>query len=413
MYDDETIEALREQLRQAAEIPFYGRRFEAAGVDPEEVDSYAALGDVPFTTAADVHTAIEEHPPDGTLGAESGMLAFQPIGDERAPVFDSAADLDAAAEVQAYVFESIGVSPGDRVVVSFGYHGHGNGYLNQRGLDEVGAQTIPLGPGDPEEAAEVIRTFDVEVLLGTPAYALDVAEAGAEVDAFLSVGAPFSVVPGLRARVSEALGGAATGEYYGTRRVAPAALLPPGAEQFRVVDDHVVVEVVDPDTGEQVDPGGRGEVVLTNLNKEGMPLVRYRTGDVADVATDGDDVVLPDGVVGGIDDRFETTHGTVYPGVVGAVLFGFESLSGAYRVEVVRPGDEDRLRVVCEGSADHEALHDHLAGRLSAPLDEVVLVDDLPDGPLVVDRRDGEAPPRERTISERLRRAVGRLTGDR
>jgi phenylacetate-CoA ligase len=166
----------------------------------------------------------------------------------------------------------------------------------------------------------------------------------------------------------------------------PVAAETAAEDGLRVVDDYAVVEVVDPDTGEVLDDGERGEVVVTHLRKEGIPLVRYRTGDLAELAVRDGTVVLPDGVIGRTDERLKVKGVKVYPESIETVLAGFEGLTGEYRVEVSQPETTDRLVVICEGEADADELRAALADRLIVTPDAVELVADL-DEPGVVDER--------------------------
>ncbi|MHB9286466.1 phenylacetate--CoA ligase family protein [Halobacteriales archaeon Cl-PHB] len=387
MYDSETLSAVREQLRRAAGYEFYAERFADSGVDPDAVDSWADFRDLPFTTGADLAADFEAHSPTGSLYDGAAMVTFSPMGEDLAPVFDTAADLSHQAAVNAAVFERAGIEGGDRVVNTFGYQLFGTGYVIHRALEDLGAEVFPLGPGDSEQAASIIQEYDVDALVGNPSFALKIGDAGGSVDTFVGAGEPFTSVPGRRDAVTDALGAETAIDYFGTRHIMPVAAETPAEDGLHVVDDYAVVEIVDPDTGEVLDEGERGEVVVTHVQKEGIPLVRYRTGDLAELETRGEDVVMPDGVIGRTDDRLKVKGVKVYPESIGTVLAAFEGLTGEYRVAVDQPDATDRLTVVCEGEADADALRQALADRLIISPDEVEVVDDLEEGPTVDDCR--------------------------
>lgn len=386
MYDRDTLESVRVQLDRAAEYDLYADHFADADVDLTAVDSWEAFRDLPFLGADDLEADYEAHAPEGSLYDGAAMLSFTPLGDDLVPVFDTRRDLAHQAEVNARVFERAGIEPGDRVLNTFGYHTFGTGILVHRGLEELGAEVLPAGPGESEQAATMVQEFGVDALVGNPSFALKLGEAGANVERFVGAGEPFTSIPGYRERVKEALGAETACDYFGTRQILPVAVETIAEDGLRVVDDYAVVEIIDPDTGEVLPPDERGEVVVTHVRKEGVPLVRYRTGDLAELEHRGDDVVMPDGVIGRTDQRLKVKGVKVYPESLRTVLAAFDDLIDAYRIEVTRPRATDHLRLVVEGEADLAELRQAVKERLLVIPDEIDIVDSL-DDPGVVDSR--------------------------
>ncbi len=378
MFDDETLAAVSDQLERAAGHDLY----DAVG----PVESWDAFRELPFLTGEDLAADFEAHPPDGSLHEPSAMMCFTPLGDDLAPVFDTARDLEWQEQAHARAFERAGVEPGDRVVNTFGYHTFGTGLVLQRGLEALGAEVVPSGPGDSEATAATLETYDVDVLVGNPSFALKVADQGATVDTFVGGGEPFTSVPGLRADVKDALDADVAVDYFGSRQILPVAVETTGEDGLVVCDDYALVEVVDPDTGDLVPFGERGELVVTHLRKEACPLVRYRTGDLAAWEERGGEVVLPGGVIGRTDDRLKVKGVKLYPESLGTVLAGFPDLTGEYRLEVTRPESTDHIRLVVEGEADREALAAAVKDRLLVAPDELELVATLDDGGVVDER---------------------------
>ena len=386
MYDSEVLSDLRDQLERVSTYDLYRQQFEEAGVEPSAIETWEDFQAVPFTTADDLKADLEANPPEGSLSPRGAMLSFSPLGDELAPMFDTKADLEYEAAANAAVFERMGIEEGDRVLNTFGYELFGTGYLIQRGLEELGAEVIPAGPGESEQAAETISTYDVDALIGNPSFALKVAEAGGEVDVFVGAGEPFTSIPGYREEVKAALGCETAVDYFGTRHVLPIAAETSEEDGLHVVDEYAIVELVDPDTGEPLPPGERGEVVVTHRRKEGFPLVRYRTGDLAEIEERDGELVLPDGVIGRTDERLKVKGVKLYPEAIPTVLAAFDDLTGEFRLEVTRPESTDYLKVVCEGEADEEELAAALAERLLISPNELAFVDELEE-PGVVDHR--------------------------
>ncbi|GAB7011920.1 phenylacetate--CoA ligase family protein [Halolamina salina] len=382
MYDSETLAAVREQLTRATDHEFYAD----ADIDPDAVDSWDAFREIPFTTGEELVADFEADPPTGSLYDGAAMVTFSPMGEDLQPVFDTRGDLEHQAAVNAEVFERAGIEPGDRVINTFGYQLFGTGYVVHRALEELGAEVFPLGPGDSEQAADITHQFDVDALIGNPSFALKVGEAGGEVDTFVGAGEPFTSIPGRREAVKEALGASTATDYFGTRHIMPVAAETEAEDGLHVVTDYAVVEIVDPDTGEVLGTGERGEVVVTHVRKEGIPLIRYRTGDLAELEKRDGELVLPDGVIGRTDERLKVKGVKVYPESIETVLAGFEGLTGEYRIEVDQPETTDRLTIVCEGEAPVDDLRAALGDRLLVTPDEVTLVAEL-DETGIVDNR--------------------------
>lgn len=384
MHDSETLDAVRQQLERAADFDLYESRL--ADVDPSAIDSWDDFRDLPFTTTEALEDDFEAEPPTGSLYDEAAMVTFSPMGEGLAPVFDTRADIEHQASINADVLERAGIEPGDRVVNTFGYHLFGTGYVIHRALETLGAEVFPLGPGDSEQAADIITEYDVDALIGNPSFALKIGDAGGQVDTFVGAGEPFTSVPGRREAVKEALDASTAVDYFGTRHIMPIAAETDTEDGLHVVDDYAIVEIVDPDSGEVLPEGERGEVVVTHVQKEGLPLIRYRTGDLAELEQRGDEVVLPDGVIGRTDERLKIKGVKVYPESIETVLAAFDGLSGNYRIEVEQDGSTDSLTVVCEGTADADELASELGERLLISPDAVELSEEL-DTDGIVDNR--------------------------
>jgi phenylacetate-CoA ligase len=378
MDDEETLAAVNEQLERVGDYELYD--------DLGPVDSWEAFRDLPFLTGKDLKADYDDHAPEGSLYDGAAMMCFTPLGDDLAPVFDTTADLEWQAEANARAFERAGIEAGDRVLNTFGYHTFGTGIIVQRGLEALGAEVIPAGPGESEQAAGTISQFDVDALVGNPSFALKVGEAGASVDTFVGAGEPFTSIPGMREQVKDALDADTAVDYFGTRQILPVAAETENEDGLYLLDDYALIEVVDPDTGELLPFGERGELVVTHLKKEGCPLVRYRTGDLAEWEQRDGEVVLPDGVIGRTDGRLKVKGVKLYPESLGTVLAGFEELTGEFRLEVSRPESTDQIRLVVEGNADIEELAAAVKDRLLVAPNEVELVDDIDDTGVVDER---------------------------
>lgn len=395
-YDDGLLEQLRNHLASLADDPFYADRFEAAGRSPEDIHSWEDFRSLPLLTTEDLLDDVDAQPPTGSLHEPGSMISFTPAKDGELPVFDTPADIERICDVHESLLERLGIEPGMRAMITLSYHGFGTGYLLHRVLESYGVEVIPAGPGEAEAKADRIDAFDVDILWGNPSFALEIAEHGGEaVDIFIGGGEPFTSVPGRRQDVHDAFGDLDVAvDTYGLRQAWPVAMECAAEKGMHVAQDYMLVEIVDPESGEPVACGERGELVLTHLDREAGPLVRYRTGDLSILDegssphADGSTIILPEGVLGRTDEMHKVKGVKIYPQGIPIVLGGFDGLNPFnYRLTITQPDNTDHLKVTVQGAADADDLRSKLAGKLQIKPDELEFVEDLDDGPAVVDER--------------------------
>lgn len=394
-YGDDTFESLREQLDRFAENPLYDDVFTAADLDATEITSWEEFRQLPFTTTGDLLGDVRDNPPEGSLYEEGSMISFTPAGDERLPVFETPQDLERYAAIHGTIFDRLGIETGMRAMVSLSYHGFGTGYLLHRALEANGIEVIPAGPGEAEQKAATIDEYDVDVLWGNPSFALEIAAHGGDaLDIFIGGGEPFTSIPGQRERVHEAFGDLECAvDYFGLRQAWPVSVECAAERGLHVTDDYMIAEIVDPDSGEVLPMGERGEVVLTHIDREAGGLLRYRTGDLSMVEegtspyVDGSTVMMPKGVFGRTDGQLKLKGVKVYPAGIILVLAGIDGLSTEYQLRVTRPENTDHVSLTVEGEASADELREELRKQLLITPDEIEFVDDLEEGPPVVDER--------------------------
>jgi phenylacetate-CoA ligase len=328
-------ERLQAVIAAAKDHPLYAERL--AGVDPGAFTP-ADLAQIEPVTREEWVAFLKEHPnpPEGTALVHltpSPLLGWM-------PEYLTAGDLEAQAEALGAYFRRLGLA-GKRVIVAFSYHVFAGGWLFHGGLVEAGLGVLPHGPGEAERAAELARRAGARVLVSNPSFALRLAEAGLKVPFFLAAGEPFTSVPGFRERVEAALGARAY-DVFGTSELGLVA--GEGSEQDGLVELPLmaVLEVLDPETLRPVPDGGRGELVVTALSRTLMPMVRFRTGDLAEVRYRDGRAVLPRGVIGRVDQMVKVKGVKLYPSELAGVVrrFGIEK----YRVVVEKkPSGTDAL----------------------------------------------------------------------
>ena len=382
----ERLGALLEHL--AGANPFYQRRFADAGVDagtPVTLDDLPAL---PFTTKAD----LWDHYPWGLLAVPREQVVrvhgSSGTGGRPTLVAYSRGDLAIWAEVCARALGCAGAGPGTITHVGYGYGLFTGGLGMHQGAELMGCTVIPASSGQTQRQLTLIRDLKPEILCCTPSYAARLGEAFAEAgvakgEISLRAGI-FGAEPwseAMRAQIEASLPLKALDIYGLSEIIGPGVSCECIEAQagLHVNSDHFLVEVVDPDSGHPLAPGERGELVFTTLTKEAMPVLRYRTGDLAalDVSPCDCGRTLPrmSKVTGRKDDMLVIRGVNVYPSEVEAVLLAERAVAPHYLLVVDRAEAMPRLVVACELAAGwsicadtEEAERERVAAEVGAAL---------------------------------------------
>ncbi len=327
-----------------------------------ELDSLEQLADLPFTDKASLRDAY----PYGLLRVPVGELArlHASSGTHGKPtvVGYTAADLEAWTELMARSMTLAGVRRGMLVhnANTYGLFTGGHGF--HQGAERIGAPVLPVSGGFTTRQAMLLHDLGAQVLVATPSYALVIAQAvhDAEIDPGalelrlgLFGGEPWT--EGLRDEIERALPGLRAVNFYGLSEMCGPGVATECLEArdgLHVHEDHFIVEVVDPESGAPVDEGAEGELVFTTLLKEAMPLLRYRTGDIAAVTFEpcscGRTTARIRGLRGRRDDMIIVRGVNVYPSNVEHALLTVPEAAPHYQLVVERAGAMDELTVQCE-----------------------------------------------------------------
>lgn len=389
-------EALSEQLASLADHPFYEDH--AKDVDLSSVSTLETFAELPFTETADFAADFETDPPFGSHhSGDIVQMNLTPTGDSLMPEFNTDDDLDRMASALGDQFERAGLGPDDVVLQCLGYELFVGGWAMHLGLQAAGVTVLPFGPGDSEQAADLVRRFEATGVVANPSFGRKIAEQGeVELDLFVGAGEPFTSVPGKREEVRAAFVGDPTVvDLFGLSEAIPVAAECRHENGLHVADDYVLVEVIDPETGEHIAPGERGEAVLTHLKKDAMPLVRYRTGDLTTLIEStcecGRSLTLPAGVFGRVDNRLKVKGIKFYPESIRPVLARFPGLTGEFTVELSRSSGTDAVDIRCRaeypGAVSVSELSKALAEELLLTPDTVEVETELQTDQQVVDTR--------------------------
>ncbi|MDH4061797.1 MAG: phenylacetate--CoA ligase [Aquincola sp.] len=389
------LERLRVTLHNAwTHVPWQRARLEAAGLHPDAMRHLDDLQGLPFMVKND----LRDHYPFGLFARPVDALAriHASSGTTGKPtvVGYTAADLGRWADLMARSMYGIGVRPGDLVHNAYGYGLFTGGLGAHAGAERLGCPVVPMSGGGTERQVSLIVDFGARVLCATPSYALAIAEVAEHqgVDlrqsrlAFGLFGAePWSA--GMRDEVQARLGLKAFDIYGLSEIMGPGVACECECRNgLHGWEDHFLFELVDPESGAPVGEGEAGELVITTLTKEALPMLRYRTRDITRVTTQRCDCgrthlrILR--VTGRNDDMLIIRGVNVYPSQVEAVLMGRPGLAPHYQLVIERQGALDHLRVEIESlpgvAADRfdalaqDAQH-HIKSLVGVTADVVVL----------------------------------------
>jgi phenylacetate-CoA ligase len=363
-------ERLRATVRNAWDnVPLHRARLDAAGVKPEDIRAVDDVAALPFTVKSD----LRDHYPFGMFARPLAELArlHASSGTTGKPtvVGYTANDISVWAGLMARSLATAGARPGDVIHNAYGYGLFTGGLGAHYGGERLGAVVVPMSGGSTERQIALIVDFGARVLCATPSYALAIAEVaeqqGVDLRASkLEIGL-FGAEPwsdAMRREVEARLGLRAVDIYGLSEIMGPGVACECECQAgLHGWEDHFLFEVIDPETGRAVPEGQNGELVITTLTKEALPMLRYRTRDITRVTTEPCDCgrthLRIRRITGRNDDMLIVRGVNVYPSQVEAVLIGLPDIAPHYQLVVERHGSLDRVTVEVEasGTASDEA----------------------------------------------------------
>ena len=367
------LQRLKTQVVRVYErVPFYQQAFRDVGIAPDDIRSLADLPRLPFTTREDfIHNyplglaalparqLVRLHASSGTTG-KSKVVAY------------SKADVELWTEVMARTLVAAGVTEDDVVHNAYGYGLFTGGLGFHYGAERIGAMVIPMSGGQTKRQIIFLQDLGSTVLCCTPSYALYLAETAQEMGVDLRttrlrIGI-FGAEPWtqrMRQEIEAKLGLRAHDIYGLSEIIGPGVSIE--CEQqagLHIFEDHFLAEIVDPQTGEPLPYGQRGELVLTTLTKEALPIIRYRTGDITSLNPEpcacGRTLVRMHKVSGRTDDMLIVRGVNVFPSQIESVLLQIEGVQPHYLIVVDRQRSLDDLEVWVEVS--EEVFGDEIRG---------------------------------------------------
>ena len=393
----EQLEALKKQLADLKErSPFYAKKFE--GIDLSDIQTQEDFEKLPFSEKGDLREAY----PLGLAAVpqEKIVRIHSSSGTTGTPVIIpyTQKDVDDWATMFSRCYEYMGVTPSDRVQITPGYGLWTAGIGFQAGAEKLGAMAIPMGPGNTNKQIQMMIDMESTVLGATASYALllveEIEKRGIKDQIKLKKLITGSERAGekIRARIKETLGV----EYYDVYGLTE--VYGPGigincshGSGMHVWSDFIYIEIIDPVTGETVPDGEPGEIVLTTLQKEGAPLIRFRTHDLSRIIPEPcpcghDEHPRIDIITGRSDDMMKIHAVNVFPAQIEEILDGFDDASSEYQVRLSHLDGRDTMRLYVEavsGKVDFADLGRRVAATFKSkigftPLVKVVEMGVLP-----------------------------------
>ena len=342
------------------QVPFYRAKFDAAGVKPQDIRRLEDMHRLPFTVKNDLRDnypfgmfavpmreIVRIHSSSGTTGIPT-VVGY------------TKKDLETWSDIVGRFAAAAGVTRDDIVQISFGYGLFTGGFGLHYGMERIGVTVIPVSSGNTERQIRIMKDFGTTVLVATPSYALHMAEIAREMgygpgSLKLRIGL-FGSEPwseSMRKEIERAWGILATDNYGLSEVIGPGVS---GECEYccgmHIQEDHFIPEIIDPVTGEPKRPGEEGELVLTALTKEALPIIRYRTRDITALDYEkcrcGRTTVRMRKTLGRSDDMLVIRGVNVFPSQIESVLMEIKEVEPHYQLIVDRVDHLDHLEVQVE-----------------------------------------------------------------
>ena len=357
------LDRLNWSVRHAYDnVPMYRRRFDEAGVHPDDLRTLSDLAKFPFTYKADLRDnypfglfavpreqIIRVHASSGTTGKPTVVGYTQ-------------GDINNWADLVARSLRASGLRRGDMVHNAYGYGLFTGGLGAHYGIERLGATVVPMGGGQTARQVELITDFKPDGILVTPSYMLNILEQYNRIgldprECSLSVGV-FGAEPwtdSMRSEVEQAFDMHAV-DIYGLSEIMGPGVANECVETKDgpvIWEDHFLPEIINPETGEVLPDGEMGELVFTTLTKEGLPMIRYRTRDLTRLLPGtARSMRRMEKITGRSDDMIIMRGVNVFPSQIEEQVLATGGLAPYYQIELYRAGRMDAMRIHVEATPD-------------------------------------------------------------
>lgn len=368
--DREELEQLQLERLQSTihrvymNVPFYRKRFDALGINPDDFERLEDIRKLPFTTKDD----LRDNYPYGLFAvplrevvrihASSGTTGMSTV------VGYTRNDLKTWSDLVARILVAGGITKDDVIQIAFNYGLFTGAFGLHYGAEKVGASVIPISSGNTKRQIKIMQDFKTTALVCTPSYALLIAdtifELGINPNSLTLKYGLFGAEPwseAMRQEIQDKLKIIAT-DNYGLSEVMGPGVAGECLKQkgLHINEDHFIVEVIDPETLEPLPLGETGELVITTLTKEAFPVIRFRTRDLTRLIPGtcdcGRTFLRMERVKGRTDDMLIVKGVNVFPSQIESVLFEIEGTEPHYQIVIDRKGATDEMTVLVEVSEE-------------------------------------------------------------
>jgi phenylacetate-CoA ligase len=361
----------RKQMAYVYErAPFYRRKFDEAGVRPEQIKTLEDVSKIPFTVKEELRQSQEKYPPYGDfhcISPKDGVRVFQTTGTTGIPVRSllSKRDwLEVYYDQFMYFMYGYGITKADTIFIPFNYGLYLAWWGIHSSFEQGGVLVIPGGGQSSEDRIRNILEWKPTVVCGTPTYILFLGETAKKMGVDLSkttvrivitAGEPGAQVPSTK-KLIETTWGAKNYDDIGSTEISNFGFECVAQKGTHVIESMFIAEVIDPLTGKNLNPGEEGELVLTNLCCESMPLIRWRMGDVVKFDYKKCDcgrtfLRLEGGIIGRADDMFQFGGVNIFPSAIENFVRETKEFSNEYQVVAPKMGSGKHLRIRVEPSS--------------------------------------------------------------
>lgn len=355
------LERLQQTVaRVYAKVPFYRQAFDKAGVRPEDIKALEDVRRLPFTTKDN----LRDNYPFGMFAVPKQELvrihASSGTTGKPTVVGYTRNDLEVWSDLVARIVALAGGTAEDVAQVAFGYGLFTGAFGLHYGLEKIGATVVPASTGNTEKQIMLMQDFGTTILVSTPSYALYMAEVAEQMGINTSrlplrlglFGSEASTEE-MRREIERRWNIIATDNYGLSEIIGPGVSGECHLKQgMHIAEDHFLVEVIDPQTGEPLPYGEVGELVFTTLTKEALPLIRYRTKDLSVLNPEpcacGRTTVRMEKIKGRTDDMLIIKGVNVFPSQIESVLMEMEGVAPHYQLVVTKKGYLDELEIKVE-----------------------------------------------------------------
>lgn len=402
----DVLAELKEKIRELNQHDLYKKKLEEADLEPGDIDSFEDFRRIPFMTYEELIKNIVENAPFGEAvpNGKSVVRCYftpSPHAEGMVPIGYTKNDLKIQKQLTAELFRNAGITSSDVVVNTGSFTPFLFGWIVADAVEEIGASHLPLGPGKTEEKLRIIKELDATVLVGFPSFGMKLAKEAdepLEIDVLIAGGEPLTPVEGYREEIKEAFAGDLTIiDFYGGTEFGIIASDCAEEVGLHVLNEWVFPEIIDPETGEPVGMGEKGELVLTSLEKEAMPILRLRTGDLTILSEEecscGRRYSFPNGIFGRTDEMHKVKGVKIFPSEIAMYLEGIPSADREnFRLRVHRPtGKTDRAELTIRSDPDQidkSKVKTDLESILSIRIDELKIDPEIETGVEVIDERE-------------------------